>query len=72
MTGGGVPPIHTQNIWPGAATALESQRRAGLSRPHCGPVAIAKGTSVQDVIWLLVLAGLVAATLAYVRLCDRA
>jgi len=27
---------------------------------------------MDDLIWLLVMAGLVAATLAYARLCDRA
>jgi len=27
---------------------------------------------VQDIIWIAVMLGLVAATLAYVRLCDNA
>jgi len=27
---------------------------------------------MQDLLWILVMAGLVAATLAYARLCDNA
>jgi len=28
--------------------------------------------AMDDLLWILVMAGLVAATLAYVRLCDQA
>ncbi|WP_267134681.1 hypothetical protein [Sphingomonas sp. So64.6b] len=31
-----------------------------------------KGISMTDILWLGALAGLVALTLAYVRLCDEA
>jgi hypothetical protein len=31
-----------------------------------------EGNSMQDILWLAALAGLVAATFAYVRLCDGA
>jgi hypothetical protein len=31
-----------------------------------------RSESMQDLIWLGVVAGLLAATLAYVRLCDNA
>jgi hypothetical protein len=27
---------------------------------------------MQDLLWIVIMAGLVAATLAYVRLCDNA
>jgi hypothetical protein len=31
-----------------------------------------KGSIMQDLLWLAVLAGLAALTLAFVRLCDQA
>jgi hypothetical protein len=31
-----------------------------------------KESPMQDLLWIAVMAGLVAATLAYVRLCDNA
>lgn len=31
-----------------------------------------EGLKMEDLIWILVMVGLVAATLAYARLCDNA
>ena len=40
------------------------------TRIHCG--ILDRTRAMEDVIWILVMLGLVAATLAYARLCDNA
>ena len=31
-----------------------------------------KGTAMQDILWIAIIVGLLALTLAYVRLCEKA
>jgi len=68
--------IHTQNICNGPAYRLECVRRGALiARIRQRPTAARLFGSepiMQDFLWLLVAVGLLAATLAYVRLCDHA
>lgn len=68
--------ILTQNIWNGPASGLECVWRSALIA-SVRPRLIAAGrvrleSIMQDFLWLLVAVGLLAATLAYVRLCDNA
>ena len=59
---------HTRFIRPVSLFGLDSSRRPALL-PSIDAV---RGLTMQDLIWLAVLAGLLALTLAYVRLCDAA
>ena len=36
----------------------------------CAATGLLKDCSMQDIIWIAIMLGLLAATLAYVRLCD--
>jgi len=46
--------------------------RARRVRGRVFPFAFRKEYPMQDLLWIAAMAGLVAATLAYVRLCDNA
>ena len=61
-----------KTIRPVGRRSLESKRAGRLIASPRGRDGPSEVLIVQDVMWLLVLAGLVAATLAYARLCDRA
>ena len=69
-------PILTQNIWNGPASGLECVWRGALIasvRPRLIAARRFRWEPImQDFLWLLVAVGLLAATLAYVRLCDHA
>ena len=68
--------ILTQNIWNGPASGLECVWRNALVasvRPRpIVPRRFRLELIMQDFLWLLVAVGVLAATLAYVRLCDNA
>ena len=53
---------------------MRTAQRPNSERPapaHCR-AAVGLEHMMQDFLWLLVAVGLLAATLAYVRLCDNA
>lgn len=65
-----------ENIWTRPCTRLAMLREAALIersrvfQPSNGQEE--KGTPMDDLLWLAIILGLAAATLAYVRLCDNA